>query len=502
MFRFISIVVLLAAGQMLRAAELAAPSRAVVLVVPFVMLSDEGRHAWIGHAIAQNLQAELGHDRSVRVVGNITITPTTQPIAGPANVDEDAAMRLAEKAGADVLILGSYQVVSTEVRVTGKVMDVRTRRSMGVLKGTASQRQLLALEDALAAQARAALGLEAEEAVAQVDRTSDTRYDDQRATAASVSAEPVGPVAAGYEPAQAPYAYSEPLPPAYTYGPAYRYVPSYVTGRYYYDWDYPYTSAYTYGYPLYSPYSYCPPSYGLGFYYGYRQYSYRRNHDWDDSRGQRSQGHGPKGLDGPRRDGPTTAHPPKRGGEVARVGTEPRGLGPRNGPVATEPRRTQVSRNDVRPRPTDVKREAVDTKRTVDVKRPRENVKREVVDTKRTVDVKREAVKPSRPVEVRRESPRVESPPPARARVETPPPRARVETPPPRARVETPPPRARVETPPQRARVESPPARVESRREAPVVRAERPSSPPPASRGGGSSSSSNGGSSGGRAGRR
>ena len=121
-----------------------AEERVSVLVLPFDAASPDVQ--WAGRAVGQNLVAEL------------SAIPTVSAIAGAkvATSPEDAAS-IARPMGAQFVVFGGVQAVEREVRVTGFVVDVAGSQTVGVLKATGAAREAFALQDEVAAQAKAAL---------------------------------------------------------------------------------------------------------------------------------------------------------------------------------------------------------------------------------------------------------------------------------------------------------------------------------------------------------
>jgi TolB-like protein len=117
-----------------------APPR--ILVYPFTPVGDPGAYAWIGTGIQQSLLVEVSRPGFVAMTG-----PSTQP--NEAATDPVAA---ASKAGAAVVIFGSYQILNTDVRCTGEVIDTASGRSMGALSATGQLRELFKIEDDLGRQ--------------------------------------------------------------------------------------------------------------------------------------------------------------------------------------------------------------------------------------------------------------------------------------------------------------------------------------------------------------
>lgn len=204
--------------------------RPAVLVVPFQPLGDAAP-PWVGDGIREDLAAELGRQGWLRVVELPPAAPGARrdaarepgdpgapqlPPKAAAPTPAEAARRAGRDAGADVAVYGSYQLVGDVLRITGRVIDVRSGNSLGTLKATGPLDDLFRLEDEVAAQARRLL-----------------RVDDGGKT---------GP---GSAPVERPAAVA-PAP----------YRPRYVTGPRYYPYDPSYTYGRAYYGALYVPYSY------------------------------------------------------------------------------------------------------------------------------------------------------------------------------------------------------------------------------------------------------
>ncbi|HEX2972664.1 MAG TPA: hypothetical protein VHP11_10045, partial [Tepidisphaeraceae bacterium] len=235
MFRITMILGLLWSTSVALAAE---PIKLEVLVVPFTMLDNNAKQAWIGRAIQQNLQAELGQQPDLQIVGSITLQeqkPNVLAMRSPSEptiLDDNAAIALGKSASADLVIFGSFQIVGDDLRITGKMLDVTNKRIIGHLKATGPQAQLLNIEDALANQALALLGYSTAEAM-------DDASSEPTLAQGPVIQEPLEPsTGSDLEPAY--------FDPSNAYGNvfgdySYGYTPSYV---------FPYTYIY---YPVFVP---------------------------------------------------------------------------------------------------------------------------------------------------------------------------------------------------------------------------------------------------------
>ena len=129
------------------------PSRTVpedrrprVLVLPFTELSEEPKREWVGKAMQQSLIAELTRSNMVAVV--------TPPANAPVANDAAAAAQLARDQHAPLAIIGSYQLVGEELRVTGQMIESINGEHIAAIKATGSLRDLFGIEDIIGGQVR------------------------------------------------------------------------------------------------------------------------------------------------------------------------------------------------------------------------------------------------------------------------------------------------------------------------------------------------------------
>jgi len=224
----------------LTAATAAAEIGGGVLLLPFGPVDDSAKTDWIGRAIQQNLLSELSHVRALQ-----PMTPTTQP----AGTDVASLTKAGKAAGVDFVVHGTYQMGEQGLRITGLVLEVESGKLVGGLKATGTTRDLFALEDTIAEQAKQILARHV-----------------SPATQPLASAEPAAPVQLSPppQPEQPSDAYTEPI-----YQPR---RPSW-----YYDDDY-YSRRWPYNYSLYPTWTY-GSWYYPGVIYG-RYYRHYPRHQW------------------------------------------------------------------------------------------------------------------------------------------------------------------------------------------------------------------------------
>ncbi len=113
-----------------------------VLVLPFEEIDANPTQAWIGQAIQQSLVADLSQ------------MPALQPGPGEARAQREHAVEAAREAGARYVVLGSFQLVDPQLRITGQVIDATSGEVLGGLKSTGTVRDLFAMQDTIGTQAK------------------------------------------------------------------------------------------------------------------------------------------------------------------------------------------------------------------------------------------------------------------------------------------------------------------------------------------------------------
>ena len=138
---------ILAAVAVVMGARAALGAQPVVLVAPFAPLGDAARSAWVGQAVQQCIVNDLLRSRTVSAAA--LAVPAGQIVDNAA-----AAVLLARQQGAQTVIWGTFHINGQELRITGQLNDVRDGRPVGAVKATGPMRDLFALEDSVAGQAK------------------------------------------------------------------------------------------------------------------------------------------------------------------------------------------------------------------------------------------------------------------------------------------------------------------------------------------------------------
>ncbi len=127
-----------------------------VVVTEFVNISGAPADGWFGRGIAEVVAAEIGERWSVRsLVGG---SPRARPAPGATVTSDAALVDVGRAAGARWVVGGGYQRVGDRLRITARLVEVRTGAvaSATMVDGTAAD--LFALQDRVAADLLAAAG--------------------------------------------------------------------------------------------------------------------------------------------------------------------------------------------------------------------------------------------------------------------------------------------------------------------------------------------------------
>ena len=116
-----------------------------LVVFPFGVSSDS--KPWVGKAVQQDVFTDLIQ----RTRAHVESIPGDPP-SGTAD-----ALRRARDAGATLAVYGDVQTTSSDLRITGQLLDVQSGAILGGLKATGRADDLFPMEDSVAAQVLRAL---------------------------------------------------------------------------------------------------------------------------------------------------------------------------------------------------------------------------------------------------------------------------------------------------------------------------------------------------------
>ena len=133
----------------------AAPAGSVV-VVPFTNISGAAADDWIGAGIAETLRADL-QALGLSVLQTRSESGTTAPAVGEVDV-RDAAVARARRLGARWVVVGGYQRVSGQLRITARLVDVASGVALHSVKADGGLEDIFDLQDRIVTELMSALG--------------------------------------------------------------------------------------------------------------------------------------------------------------------------------------------------------------------------------------------------------------------------------------------------------------------------------------------------------
>ena len=126
----------------------------VVAVIPFDNISGAPGNDWIGAGIAETLMADLQDATTVDVIARDAVSEAMDTIGftGAVPVGDAAVLEVGRRLGARWLVTGGYQRLGDQLRITGRLIEVRTATIVRTAKIDGALDDLFELQDRLAAQ--------------------------------------------------------------------------------------------------------------------------------------------------------------------------------------------------------------------------------------------------------------------------------------------------------------------------------------------------------------
>ncbi len=144
--RFRSLLILsLLLPTLTRAAE--PTTKPTLLILRFAQLNDAPGTEWIGRVIQESLLTDTAKLPPIKILED----------QRPGTTDLATARQMARDAHADLVLLGGYQIIADNLKITGQLLDVNSNQIAGTLKSTATTRDVLEMEDTLSRQLQRAI---------------------------------------------------------------------------------------------------------------------------------------------------------------------------------------------------------------------------------------------------------------------------------------------------------------------------------------------------------
>ncbi|MDI6744773.1 MAG: FlgO family outer membrane protein [Thermodesulfovibrionales bacterium] len=123
-----------------------------IAVLPFKNLMQKQDLNWLSEAIPETITAKLGSIRGVSLIERAQLDKAFQEMGlqKAGVVDESTAVKAGKIAGVDIVVIGAFQVVGDEVRITARFVEVQTGKVLSTADERKSFREMYALQDAVA----------------------------------------------------------------------------------------------------------------------------------------------------------------------------------------------------------------------------------------------------------------------------------------------------------------------------------------------------------------
>ncbi len=147
----------------------AVPLRRAVAVLGFYNASPRNQDAWLGTALSEMLSTELSAGDSLRLVSgeDVANLRLSSPWPESDSLDQQTTTRLGNALNTDLLVLGSYAVVSHHLRVDARLQDVKTGEILSEVAETGSPDDIFRLVSGIGGRLRERLGISSPEGTAE-----------------------------------------------------------------------------------------------------------------------------------------------------------------------------------------------------------------------------------------------------------------------------------------------------------------------------------------------
>jgi tetratricopeptide (TPR) repeat protein len=134
------------------------PAEQTVAIMSFANLTRSAEDDWLGTGIAETLAVGLTGLPGLFLVSRERVVEVLRKLGARPESDETAlAVRLGREIAAGSVISGGYQILGDLVRVTARVVDVRSGRVSLTLKVDGTRAEIFSLQDRLVAELGAGL---------------------------------------------------------------------------------------------------------------------------------------------------------------------------------------------------------------------------------------------------------------------------------------------------------------------------------------------------------
>jgi TolB-like protein len=146
------IVALFFFAALLLPAAAQSQDKTVVAVIPFTNLMKDASLDWLSGGIAETLIGKLSNVDALQMVERIRLKEIMDELKFAASglVDEKTAAKVGKLAGAQVLVVGAFQVAGNRLRINGRFVDASTGKIIRTAETTGETGEIFELQDKIA----------------------------------------------------------------------------------------------------------------------------------------------------------------------------------------------------------------------------------------------------------------------------------------------------------------------------------------------------------------
>ena len=125
-------------------------------ILPFHNASSDAKLDWLGSSMAEMLSTDVGQSASVRMVSTDRVGQVLKDlhITPQSGLDAPTVGRVANLSNVDTVVWGQYAQFGDHIRIDATIQDFKRGRTATVKEDAASEKEILAAVDRLAAQIR------------------------------------------------------------------------------------------------------------------------------------------------------------------------------------------------------------------------------------------------------------------------------------------------------------------------------------------------------------
>jgi len=122
----------------------------ILAVMPFENLTGDKNIDWMGGGIADVIAMKLCRLEKINVIDRTQVENIWKEIKKSENIDKESALKIAGMVGADRVVMGAFQKIEDNIRVTVRLVNVLDGTVIGTTDATNKYANLFTLEDSIA----------------------------------------------------------------------------------------------------------------------------------------------------------------------------------------------------------------------------------------------------------------------------------------------------------------------------------------------------------------